>query len=137
MAVSLSKSSALSSLSLTPLIDVVFLLLIFFLVTTRFAEEDPELDIELPSANESRAMTQEPSTVFVNVDDAGGMFVKGQRVDKNELELVLRRAVLNNPVGQPVVIRADRRVSLELVVPIMDICNKVGVEKYSISTAKP
>ena len=65
------------------------------------------------------------------------MFVKGRRVDKTELELVLRKAVLNNPIGQPVVIRADRRVSLELVVPIMDICNKVGVEKYSISTAKP
>jgi len=137
MAISLGKSTAIQSLSLTPLIDVVFLLLIFFLVTTRFAEADPELDIELPSANESRAMTQEPSTVFVNVDDGGAMFVKGKRVDMTQLELVLRKAVLNNPVGQPVVIRADKRVSLELVVPIMDICNKVGVEKYSISTSKP
>ena len=52
MAVRIRKSSVLQSLSLTPLIDVVFLLLVFFLVATRFAEEDRQLDVKLPTASE-------------------------------------------------------------------------------------
>ena len=51
MAVKIKKGTALGALSLTPLIDIVFLLLIFFLVATRFAEEDRERDVELPSAS--------------------------------------------------------------------------------------
>ena len=56
MAIKLKQGRALGSLSLTPLIDVVFLLLIFFLVATRFAQEDRELDVELPSASEAKPL---------------------------------------------------------------------------------
>ncbi|MEZ6091859.1 MAG: biopolymer transporter ExbD [Pirellulaceae bacterium] len=55
-----SKSQATSTLSLTPLIDVVFLLLIFFLVASRFAQEDRRMPIELPSATSATPMTEQP-----------------------------------------------------------------------------
>ena len=60
MAVKIRKSMLLQSLSLTPLIDVVFLLLIFFLVATRFAEEERSLEVKLPTASESKPMTFKP-----------------------------------------------------------------------------
>ena len=56
MAVKIRKGSALASLSITPLVDVVFLLLIFFLVATKFDEEDHALDIQLPEASEAVPM---------------------------------------------------------------------------------
>ena len=62
MAVKIRKGNALSSLSLTPLIDVVFLLLVFFLVTTRFAQEDYELNVVLPSASKAQPLIAEPKS---------------------------------------------------------------------------
>ena len=67
MAVKIKQGRALAALSMTPLIDVVFLLLIFFLVATRFEQEDRELDVVLPSASEAKPMTVAPEELFVNI----------------------------------------------------------------------
>ena len=134
MAVRIKQGAALSSLSLTPLIDVVFLLLIFFLVATRFANEDRELDVALPSASEAQPLTEKPRQVFVNVDEGGAFFVGGKVLTADELESVLRQAMADNPINQSVVIRADRRVQFDYVVTVMDLCNKVGIHDYVVST---
>ena len=91
MAVKIKKGSALGALSLTPLIDVVFLLLVFFLVATRFAQEDRELEVELPTASEARPLTEEPKELFVNIDKDGNYFVSGQRLAASEVEVALHR----------------------------------------------
>ena len=77
MAVRIKKGVALSSLSLTPLIDVVFLLLIFFLVASRFAQEDREMDFPLPSASEAKPLIVQPRDLFVNIDKDGRVFIDG------------------------------------------------------------
>ena len=79
MAINIRKGKALEALNLTPLIDVVFLLLIFFLVATRFAQEDRELPVKLPSASNALPMTMEPNEIVINVDAAGGYVVRGNR----------------------------------------------------------
>ena len=135
MAVRISQSGTLSSLSLTPLIDIVFLLLIFFLVATRFAEEDRELDVELPTASEAQPLTVKPKEVFVNVDQEGSYYVGGHMLDADGVEAVLQQAVVNNPASQSVIIRADRTVEFQAVVTVMNLCNKVGVADYKLSTA--
>jgi len=134
MAVNINKGKALSSLSLTPLIDVVFLLLIFFLVTTRFAQEDYELDVVLPAASEAQPLMVEPKEWFVNIDQQGEYVVDGRVMTQDEVGEVLRRAVANNPVNQSVVIRADKRVEFDYVVAIMNLCNRAGVRDYSVTT---
>ena len=134
MAVKIKKGTALASLSLTPLIDVVFLLLVFFLVATRFAQEDRELEVQLPTASEARPMTEEPKELFVNIDKDGNYFVSGQRLVAMEVEVALRQAVADNPVNQSVVIRADRRVPFDYVVTVMDLCNRTGVRDYTVTT---
>lgn len=134
MAVSIKKGAALGSLSLTPLIDVVFLLLIFFLVATKFAEEDHELDVQLPSASEARPLTSQPLELFVGITDAGKFFVGGREITYEELDETMERAVENNPVNQSVVIRADKRVPLEHVVQVMDLCNRHAINDYTVTT---
>ena len=71
MAIELKQGRVLGALSLTPLIDVVFLLLIFFLVASRLSQEDRQLDIALPSAANAMPMTVMPQELVVNVDVQG------------------------------------------------------------------
>ena len=75
MSVQLRESSAMSSLSIAPLIDGVFLLLIFFLVTSRFEKQERELDLELPEASQSVPITETPSEIVVNLGVDGQLVI--------------------------------------------------------------
>lgn len=134
MAVKIKKGTALGTLSLTPLIDVVFLLLIFFLVATRFAQEDRELDVMLPSASEARPLTVRPREMFINIDHRGHYFVDGSTLTGQEVENVLEQAAADNPTNQSVIVRADKRVSLDFVVFVLNACNKAGILDYRLTT---
>lgn len=131
------SSPSLATLGLTPLIDVVFLLLIFFLVTSRFAQEDRELDLPLPDASEARPLTVEPKELFVNINSDGEYLVSGESVDLPALEQILARAAANNPIHQSVIIRADKRVAFDYVVQAVNLCKKTGIPKFTANTAGP
>lgn len=135
MPVRIKKGQALNTINMTPVIDMVFLLLIFFLVASRFAEVDRHLAVVLPSASEAKPLVASPTELFVNVDQIGSYFVDGRSVDSQELEAVLRQAVANNPATQNVIIRADKRVVFDAVVVVMNLCNRTGVHSYSVTTA--
>jgi len=137
MTVEIDKGQALSNLNLTPLIDIVFLLLIFFLVATRFAEEERELDVMLPEASEARPLTSQPKELFINVDENGRYYVTGKILSLPELDQVLKTAWVNNPGRQTVVIRADRRCQWEFVVAAMNSCNKAHIHDYRVTTRDP
>ena len=134
MAFKINKGRALDSLNMTPLIDVVFLLLIFFLIATRFAQDDRELPVQLPSAASAVPMTMEPTELVVNVDAAGQYMVRGERMTLDRVESVLQKAVTDNPINQMVLIRSDRNVVFQAVVSVMDLCTKLKVPSYKIST---
>lgn len=127
-------SSVASTLSLTPLIDVVFLLLIFFLVTSEFEEEERRLNIVLPTATSAVPMTSKPREIVVDIDAGGDVYLSGQPTDLVELQRLLRVAVASNPTNQSVVIRADRSTSFQPVVNVMDLCNQSGINDYSVTT---
>ncbi len=134
MAVKLKQSNIAGTLSLTPLIDVVFLLLIFFLVTSEFEDEERRLDIVLPSATSAVPMTSKPREVVVDIDNAGKIYLRGEATPLEELEELLKKAVASNPTNQTVVIRADQATSFQPVVNVMDVCNRTGVSDYSVTT---
>lgn len=134
MSVQIRRSSVAGTLSLTPLIDVVFLLLIFFLVTSKFDEEERRLPIELPVATNATPMTQKPREVTIDIDREGNFFVNGNAQSIEQVETTLRRAVATNPTNQAVVIRADATVPFQPVVTVMDLCNRTGVSDYSVTT---
>lgn len=134
MAVNIHKGQSLDSINMTPIIDMVFLLLIFFLVASQFAEEEREFEVTLPTASEAQPMTKRPKEIFVNIDRQGAYVVGGRAMAADELEAVLRQAVVDNPTSQTVIIRADKRVPLEPVVAVMNLCKKVGVRDYPLTT---
>ena len=86
MSFKIQKGKALDSLNLTPLIDVVFLLLIFFLVATQFSQDDQQLPIKLPSAQSAVPMTIEPEELVVHIAPDSTRMVRGQGVDLATLE---------------------------------------------------
>lgn len=134
MAVELKRSNVAGTLSLTPLIDVVFLLLIFFLVTSEFEDEERRLNIVLPSATSAVPMTSKPREVVVDIDKEGKIYMAGKVTPMDELEELLKAAVASNPTSQSVVIRADQASSFQPVVNVMDVCNRTGVSDYSVTT---
>ncbi|MDH3718816.1 MAG: biopolymer transporter ExbD [Planctomycetota bacterium] len=136
MSVQFSKGSVLSSLSLTPLIDIVFLLLIFFLVATRFAEEERELEVTLPQASEAKPLTQKPDIVWVNIDQAGNFFVQGKIVGLDQLEGILMQAAADNPGTQSVIIRGDEVSDLKHAVAVMNLCKKANITNCTVATEK-
>jgi biopolymer transport protein ExbD len=131
MSVKIKRTSAVGSLSITPLIDVVFLLLIFFLVSSRFSEEERELDLNLPSVTEALPATAQPDEMVVNVDAEGRYYIDGAFRQVEQVEQILRRAKTNNPLTQTVVIRADKAALWEPVATAIGLCKKVGINEFT------
>ena len=135
MSVQLKKKSAIGSLSITPLIDVVFLLLIFFIVSSRFSEEERELDLNLPSVTESLPATAQPNELVVNIDEKGKFYIDGAFRQLEQVEELLRRAKANNPLTQTVVIRADQKTECQPMLTAIGLCKKVGINEYTATIA--
>ncbi|MEL6108509.1 MAG: biopolymer transporter ExbD [Planctomycetota bacterium] len=134
MPVQIKRSSVAGTLSLTPLIDVVFLLLIFFLVTSEFEEEESRLDIVLPTATSAVPMVGKPREIIIDVDEDGNVYLRGNQTTFEDLETMLKAAVAQNPTNQTAVIRADRSTTFQPVVNVMDVCNRSGISDYSVTT---
>ena len=137
MSVQIKRSAAIGSLSITPLIDVVFLLLIFFLVSSRFSEEERELDLNLPSVTEALPATMQPDELVINIDKQGRYFIDGAFRQLEQVEQILRRAQANNPLTQTVVIRGDKETDWEQVAVAIGLCKKVGINEFTATIDDP
>ncbi|MCB1147216.1 MAG: biopolymer transporter ExbD, partial [Leptospiraceae bacterium] len=93
-------------LDLTPMIDIVFLLIIFFMVGTQFTEMERQYDIKLPTVTDAKPLTNLPDDIIVNVQQDGEITVNGEQKSLAELQANLETAKQNFP-GQSVVIRGD------------------------------
>lgn len=120
------------SINLTPLIDVVFLLLIFFMVSTSFSELT-QLTVNLPEADGARA-TDEIDLVVV-IDSAGNVTVGGDPVP-NEAEGLYRalEAAANGNVDVPLTLSADAMTPHQYVVMVLDVASLLGLQRVTIAT---
>ncbi|GAA0402680.1 biopolymer transporter ExbD [Cocleimonas flava] len=124
--------------NLTPLIDVVFLLLIFFMVTTTF-DKDAKININLPTTtNAVPSPKKQPMEVII--DGNGKFFVDGREVLNNKPETLFRAMTqaLNERGEQtpPLVISADASTNYQAVVTAMDIAGRLGMTNFSMATSK-
>lgn len=120
-------------LELTPMIDVIFQLLIFFMVATTFQDEERELDVDLPQAETGSSLSADLDEIVINLKRDGGIVVSGQEVDEAGLARLLASAAERDP-ETPVTIRGDRLVHHENVVSVMDACGMAGLTALSLGT---
>lgn len=119
---------------IAPMIDVVFLLLIFFVTSQIYAQWESEIGINLPTAKTAQEQPRLPGEIILNVSRDGTVTVSGQTLDDERLGTVLKRLVSVYP-GQPVLIRADRKTAYESVVRVLDICRRCDIWNVSFATA--
>ncbi len=134
MSVKLNKGLSIGALSMTPMIDVVFLLLIFFLVASRFEEEERSMDVNLPQVAETEPTAFPGREVFVTVTPAGEYYMDGHRMSTTVLRAQLKSLYAANPGKQRVTIRADQKSQSGALVAVLDACNQANIRNYSIAT---
>lgn len=125
------------NVNLTPLIDVVFLLLIFFMVSTTFTKET-HLEVDLPEAK-GDAVVSEEKTLEILITDEGTYSVNGKPLVNTQAE-TLRLALKELSGGDtniPLIITADAKTPHQAVVTAMDVSGKLGFDKLSITTQEP
>lgn len=120
-------------LNLIPLIDVVFMLLIFFMLTTTFIH-DRALDVDLPVSESGSAERAELRNHVIELDQRGQIAIDGQRVTEQELAAVLAEIAEG---GRPVVLWADAQVVNQRVVTVLDLARRAGINKLGMGTTPP
>ncbi len=119
-----------AAIHITSLIDVIFMLLLFFMITSTFLEQ-PGIQLELPAAK--TASVAEPQEYVLSVDRQGALFLNRRPLDLESLEGAIREA-LPGMKDSALVLKADREVAHGLVVRIMDLAKRGGVRKLIIGT---
>ncbi len=127
-----SESTPLT-IEMTPMIDMVFLLLIFFLVATTFQQTEREMQIALPFAQASGPLSTTLREIIINVDTDGAIIVGGRHMEPEDLGSLLSEALKGNP-EQKVSVRGDRVTAYENIVRVLDICKGSGVQEPYLDT---
>ena len=122
-------------INVTPIIDMVFLLLIFFLVATKFADIERDVRVKPPSSRHARPITEVPQEIVVNVTREGQFLVGGKPRQLDYIDQIIKTAVAENP-QQAVVIRGDRSALIEHAVNVLDVCEKNGIKSTFLTTRK-
>ena len=118
---------------IAPMIDVIFLLLCFFVASQIFSQWETEIDIKLPTARTGEAPDRLPGEVIINVIEDGTVMVNRQILDDDALGELLDRIVDLFP-GQPVLIRADKDTAYEHVIRVLDTCRSADIWNISFAT---
>lgn len=117
--------------NLTPLIDIVFLLLVFFMLTSHFVQEQA-INIDLPVADSGEAVTED-SQLEVVLSAEGHLLVDGHIIEEGDLQAVLRQQ-LEGREEKLVRVRGDRGAPLGKAVTVLDVARKAGADAVDIVT---
>jgi len=120
------------TIQLAPLIDVVFLILIFFLVTSVFGTYETEMDITLPTASSTGPLERTQGEIIINLRADGGIVVNDRVMGPDELDGVLKRVAEYFP-GGAVIVRGDTEATLGNAVRVLDACRKADIQNVSFA----
>lgn len=118
----------LKQIDIAPLIDMVFQLLIFFMLTSNFIMQ-PGIKVNLPKAITSELIKEESLEILISAENI--IYLNGRVITMQELKSIIKRIAKKNP---PILIKADRRASLGRIVEVWDICRDLGVSQINIAT---
>ncbi len=125
-------------MNLTPLIDVVFLLLIFFLVATRFDQEEKELSIRIPDVYKARPLSAGPQELVVNINADGDYIVMGKTIDQRELRTMIGSLTTKNPADMSAVqVRTDMDTKVRYAMAVIGMCEEQQIKHTFSVLEKP
>ena len=127
--IDIHKQKSKSIINITSLIDVMFLLLIFFMVSATFKAQSG-IKLDLPKANSTQKETEDEINIEIDAD--GNFYLDGNTASIEHIEKILQN--VENPTTKTVILRADRTTSHGKVVEIMDIIKEQGIKKLIIAT---
>ncbi|MBU2280706.1 MAG: biopolymer transporter ExbD, partial [Gammaproteobacteria bacterium] len=119
-----------TAIDLTPMLDVVFIMLIFFIVTASFVKE-AGIDVNRPEA--STAVKKDRANILVAISENNEIWINKRRVDERAIQANIERLYAENPQGS-VVIQADRKATTDSLIKVMDASRAAGVFDVSIAT---
>ncbi|NOY82339.1 MAG: biopolymer transporter ExbD [Kiritimatiellaeota bacterium] len=118
---------------MAPMIDVMFLLLIFFMVVSIYAQWETKVGITLPTADSGVPGNRREGEIIINVDKDGRIFVNDAEMTLGHLESLLAK-IAETYRAQPVIIRADGATRHDKVVAVLDVCRKVDIWNVAFAT---
>ena len=125
-----------SGFQIAPMVDIVFLLLIFFLVTWNFARYETELDVKVPTAKEGKESRRSVGEVIINVKTDGSIVMNRKTLTPEELGATLRKIAELYP-DQAVILRGDEGADYRHIVAVLDVCRGANIWNVAFATGRP
>ena len=122
-----------ANIDMTPMLDVVFIMLIFFIVTASFVTE-AGIDVNRPEA--ATAVKKDRANILIAISDKGEIWINKRRIDVRAVQANIERLHAENPQGT-VVIQADKKATTETLIKVMDASRAAGVYDVSIAAQEP
>jgi len=123
------------AIQMAPLIDMVFITLIFFMTLSVFYQIESEINISVPKAKEAKITQRSPGEIVINIRTDGTVVVNQQKLTHGELRAMLQKISSLFP-NQPVIVRADRKTYHEDVVRVLDACASANIWNIAFATTK-
>ena len=121
---------------MAPMVDIIFLLLIFFIAAAVYSQWETKLEIKVPTSETAQHRARFPGEAIVNIDKDGQFFLNSINFTPDRLAQVLAQLAKTYP-DQPVVIRADRETHCRYLIQLLDICAKADIANISFATLSP
>lgn len=119
-------------LNLTPMIDIVLLLIIFFMVGTRFSEAERQFTIELPTVTDAQPLTSLPDEITVAVDKEGAFYLNDEKITLDDLDVELQKAQ-KNYADQAVIIRGDGQGTYQFIMDVLASCHRADIKNIKLA----
>lgn len=129
----LTPQSDESEIDITPMLDVVFIMLIFFIVTASFVKES---GIEINKPEASTAQAKPRASILVGINEQGEIWINKRKVEESQVRANIERLHAENPQGA-VVIQADQEAKTKTLVAVMDAARQAGVYDVSLAAGNP
>ena len=128
------KASDEAEINITPMLDIVFIMLIFFIVTTSFVKEKG-LEVSRPSNSPPKEIVKKKGPIVVKIDANGNISMKGRMLERRAVEANMEREKAEKP-DSPLIIAAHPDADTEALVVILDAAEAVGVGSVSVATTR-
>ena len=121
---------------IAPMVDILLVLLGFFMLTWSFSRQERELDVQMPSAGEAKEQRRSVGEVIINVKSDGSLVMNRRTMSPDDLLSALSKVVALYP-DQAVVLRGDQRVDYGTIVRTLDLCRRANIWNVAFATANP